>query len=190
MYMRIIKDPVKSIEQAKRQKQINRTVLLLLESCIVFGIASALAVMRNLSLTYSSLVMAASSGISFLGLLLIASVITAFVIEIILRTLGGKGKYYEALTAVSYSLVPVSAGFLIASIMLFMPAVGSMLAFLFLLPAFALGMSLLYRSIKELFGVDTITSFLAVSVMLMTEFMSLYALILLGLLNNLGAALA
>jgi hypothetical protein len=187
MYAHVMRDPARSIQLAKKHKTMKKTVSTLLEACIVLGLAAIIVSFRTLAL--DSVTTAVSIGVGVIAFVLLASIISAFVIEIVMHTLGGKGKYYEALTVISYSIVPISAGMLLSSIVLFVPSAGFLLAFMLLLPTVAMGIALVYKGVKELFKVDMITSYAGVTIMIMTEFVSLYLLVMLSLISGIGSVL-
>jgi len=161
-------NPVQSIKKTKKQKNMGKTITDLALVGVITAIAVLIASIRTPLLTGSSLGLTTLiSAISVFLLVLIGGLILGWIVQIITTTLGGKGKYYEGLRAIVNTLIAPSIGALIASIFLYVPAVGTAVIFLVLAVTIALGLATLYRSIKELFSTDIITALVTVSVLSM-----------------------
>lgn len=99
----------------------------------------------------------------------------AFIHKSILKNLGGKGRYYNGLTAVAYSAFPVALGSLLAAIVGWLPLVAGLplvasqvlqfVAFILFAVLAAWGFSAFYRATKDLFSVDAVTSFVGVALL-------------------------
>jgi hypothetical protein len=86
----------------------------------------------------------------------------AFLLKIIMTTLGGKGKYFEGLASMAYGLYTISLGVLIASPFFYLVGVGPMIAMLILVIAGSLSLATFYRAVKELFSTDMITTWIGI----------------------------
>src|SRR3989344_860271 len=85
MCLDIIKYPVKAIEKAKKSKNMNATLLVLVEAAVIFGIALAI-VIAKLPLAGSTMV-AALAAAFISGLLLVF--VAALFLGLILHTIAG-----------------------------------------------------------------------------------------------------
>lgn len=180
MCLDIIRDPVKSLLQAKKRKTMNKTFLTVIEECVLFAIAGGLVVAK---LGLGSAGVFASAVAVFLFALIFV-LLFSLMVHISAVTLGGKGKFYEGLTAVAYSTLPEAVGLFAVSLLALVPfTVGVQIIVLAL--SFALGLSMLYRGIKELYSIDTVTSFVVVSVVIVVLILALYISAGISLLGNL-----
>ncbi len=188
MCIDILKNPVAAVMKAKK-KNMGKTAVTLIESCILFGLTAAIVIMQTGGLSQTAVFLAAVSFTYLFVLVLVASIVFGYVLKIIATTLGGSGKYYEGLTVVAYTLVPISAAMFVASILSFLPVVGVLLNIIVLSVGFALGVSLLYRSIKELFRTDMVVALVAVSVLVIVLFIAATVSFGLSTLTQLGGIL-
>jgi hypothetical protein len=170
MCIGILKDSAKSINEAKKKRNVNKTLMVLTESAIIFGISAAI-VLFGTGVAAAQLLLPA---FSMFALIIVFGLLTGIVIHVATTVLGGRGKYFEGLTAVAYSLVPASIGVLISSVLLFVPYSIGVQVIVFAV-AFAMTLGILYRSIKELYGTDMIVSFVSVSVVMLSLILAIYA---------------
>ena len=92
-----------------------------------------------------------------------------------MNILGGKGKYYEALTATTYSSLPISIGLFIMSLVsAAYPMLGMLLGFIVLAITIALSLSIYFRSIKELYSTDMFTTFIGFLIIIYVFMLSIY----------------
>ena len=82
-----------------------------------------------------------------------------------------------------YSMMPLAAGGLVLAVLSLVPLLSVLGALVFGVSA-AIGISSLYRGIRDLFGVDSVTSFVAVSVLVLTLVVTLYAFAGVSILSN------
>lgn len=173
MCIDILKTPVKAIADAKKKKDINYTLKVLLEAGVLIGLTAVLLLVRNPLAT--PLLM----GGAFVAALLLTLAIGLFLgllAHIIAQNFGGKGQYFAALTSVTYALAAPAVGLFVASILLFIPAVGFVIGYIILALTVAHGLSTLYRSYKELYGMDMITTFVSISIITLTIILSMLLL--------------
>ena len=181
MCIDLLKNPVKSIMDAKKKRNMNKTLLVLIESAVLFAIASSLIVSRiGLS------VLLVGSAIATFLVVVIGILLFGLAVHISATTLGGKGKYFHGLTSIAYAMLPISVGMLVASLLAFAPLTAGLQVIVFAL-SFALGFSMIYRGIKELYGMDMITVFVVVSIAVVVVFVSIYASLGLSLLSRVAS---
>ncbi|MCX6815572.1 MAG: YIP1 family protein [Candidatus Aenigmarchaeota archaeon] len=171
MCLDILKNPVSALEKAKKSKNTNKSIIVLAESAILFALTSIVAIMKGTGFAPASYSLVAVSAIIIFLVILIFSMIIGYAMKIIVNILGGKGGYYEGLTAISYSLMPVSVAVFVSSLLSLVTG-GPIIGIIVLIIGFASGISLLYRSIKELFKTDMLTAFIAVSVLILVLFVA------------------
>ncbi len=181
MCLDIIKNPVKSLSDAKRVKNLRKSVLTLIETSVLFALASGIVVAGSgLSEVFLLGSIASVFAALFIGLLLLS-----VIVNVVVTTLGGKGKFFEGLTVVSYSMLPIGLAVFVSAIASLAPFTGG-IQLIILALGFALGLSMLYRGIKELYKTDMITSFVAVSVTILTLLLATYASVGLSMLTNIA----
>lgn len=179
----IIRNPAKSIAGAKKRKSMNRTLIVAVESAVLFAVAAAVVMAKT---GFSALVLAAA--VSAFLFVLICILLFGLIVQIAATTLGCRGKYYEGLTAAAYSTVPMAVGVFVVSLLALVPMAAGLRLMVIAL-TFALGFSLLYRAIKELFATDMITSFVVVSVSILAVFAAVYVSFGFSMLTNMAALL-
>jgi len=178
----VLKNPVKAIEAAKKKKSMNKTVGLMIATAIVFGISVVIMLAKTLALTA---VVGAGAFVGVLLLTLVFALLFGLIIQVTAVTLGGKGGYFEGLTSITYALWPISIGFLIAVIIAWIPFASVISGIIFAV-LFAMGVSILYRSVKELFKTDMITTYVAVTVVILAIFAGFWTMFGLGTIGNLS----
>lgn len=150
-------DPAAAIARAKRDKKINKTVSLLIFEWILIGLA-IIVVYSFLGL--QSIGTRIAMNVFFVGMF--GVLFFALLVKIVMKTLGGKGRYIDSLTAVVYGNFAIAAGIFISSFLLSMQSAGFVLSFLVLAVSVALGISTFYRAVKELFNTDMITTWVGI----------------------------
>jgi hypothetical protein len=173
----VLKNPVKAILDAKKKKDMKKTALVLIESAIFFAIASGVIVASTG--LYDALLV--SSVVSMFVIVLVAGLLVGFVFYAAAITLGGKGGYFEGLTAISYGLLPISVGVLVSAVLMVIPYTSG-LQLIVLAFAFVLGFSVVYRALKELYSTDMVTTLVVVSVSVLAIIMAIYASVGLSML--------
>jgi len=169
MCLDILKTPVKAIASAKKKKDINYTLKVLVEAGVFVGLAAILLVTKN---PLISPVIIVSTFIVALLLTVAVGLFFGLLANIIAQNLGGKGNYFAGLTSVTYAIVGPAVGIFIASILLYIPVVGFVISYIVLALMLAYGLSTLYRSYKDLYSLDMITTFVAISIITLTIVMS------------------
>ena len=182
MCLDIIKNPAKSLAEAKKKRDINKTLIILVENAVLFAVAAGLIVART-GLAGGLLLTSVSAAFLFV---LIGALLFGLVVQISATTLGGKGQYFEGLTSVVYSLTPISAGIFVVALLSLIPFTAGIQIIVMAL-SFALGFSLIYRGIKELYKTDMITAFVVVSVTILVIFAAIYVSMGLSLLGHFGS---
>lgn len=174
MLLEIINNPAGALARAKKNRNMNHSYTVMALSSLLLAVSVALI---SASIAYNWL----NVLVVVFSFSIISIMVLGYIIEVIASTLSGKGKFFEGVTTVSYAAFPVSMGILIASLTFFIPLIGSVIGLLFLLVSFALGISMLYKGVKELFKTDMVTSFVAVSALALTLVLSVYVITLLGI---------
>jgi hypothetical protein len=183
--MRLLKDlilnPVNVIKEAKRKKDINKSFMVLL-------INSILLFFSFLLFTYpSSLIrLEYKIGISFIVFVLnvFGAILLSFFLELIFSILGGKGKFYEGLTSVSYAEFPLSLALFISSLFFQIPGIGLLLSSVLLTIFGLISLSSWLRAIKEFFDVDWIVVWIGICVIGTSLVIAIYLTILGLALSN------
>lgn len=161
---KLFANPGGALMEAKRRPTYSDAMGTLALAAVLAALAGGIAV-AQLGGMMSGLTLMAAAGIFVLVLL--GGLFVGLIIKLITVTLGGKGDYLHGLTAAAYTALAPSAGMLVAAIFMRIPIAGTVVSFVALALALARGVSTLYRSLKELFGTDMVTAFVAVSILAM-----------------------
>ncbi len=179
--MEILTSPVKAIAKAKKEKNLGKSIGVLVVAALLFAIATAIGMIPISGLAQ----IGAESAVGIFFLVLVGGLFLGWIVKIVMTTLGGVGKYFEGLTAVAYSSLPISIGMVIASIasvtLAQSPVAGMVVSFVFLAIFGALGLAILYRAVKDLFRTDMITTLLGVSIVYLAMFTAIYGSAVWGL---------
>ncbi len=170
----LLVSPSIAIRNGKREKDIIKTLEILIVTWFLFAI-SALLVATKVLPTFTAVGMFLL--ILFLGI--VCSAFCGYLITVITNTLGGKGKYYGGLTTITYSSFPLSIGSLITAFLsLIHPALSAVLGFILIAVTAALSFSIYFRSIKEFFATDMITTFISFIITVYVFAVAIYGAIL------------
>jgi len=172
----LFKSPLTAINKAKREKNTNKTLLILILTWILFGLSFFIIVIKTSTIILISVGTAMS--VFLLGFL--ASIFCAYLIETIMNILGGRGKYYEGLTSLTYAAFPISLGFLITALLSLIHPLLGIIGFIVVAITVALGLSIYFKSIKELFGTDMITTLIGFLIIVYVFAISVYAIVILS----------
>ena len=170
---KLLLNPVEAIREAKTKREVEKVSSLLLIEWFIIGIANIIIYANLGKLTMFSL----GITVFLTGVPLV--LFFAFLLKIVITTLGGKGGYYKALTALVYGTFALSIGILIASPFFYVPKFGFIFGLFILSIAGALSISTLYRSVKEFFGTDIITTWIGIGMIATAVSIGIYLTIIL-----------
>jgi len=166
----ILMNPVKAILKAKKDRNMNKTLLILVISWIMVGISFSFTLYR-----IGTPLIALSSALAIFLFGILFSLFYGYIINIVMNVLGGKGKYYDGLTAATYSSLPISIGILVTTILSFINVVlGGLLGFLALAITTALSLSIYFRAIKEFYSTDMVVTFVGFLVTIYVLMIAIY----------------
>lgn len=176
-------DAVKMIMKTKKEKNMAKTLGILLISSMLFGISSILLLSKIL-FGIGTLML----GLAFFLFAIVFGLVLGASINISAVILGGKGKYFEGLASITYPLFCLSAGIFIISLLSFVPFTGA-INIIILILAFAYSLSILYRGVKELFSLDMVTTFVVVSIQTLVIVIAIYSTMIMNMGRMIGGML-
>jgi hypothetical protein len=161
--MRVVKElllnPVEAIKKAKTKKEINKVSSLFIVEWFLIGIANVIIYANLGKLTMIGIGLA----VFLIGIPL--ALFLAFLLSVIIKILGGRGSYYNGLTSIVYGTFAISIGILVSSPFFYVPKIGFVFSLFILIISGALSIATFYRSIKELFNIDIITTWIGLGLM-------------------------
>ena len=174
--LNILFSPLGAIASAKKERNIGKTILILF-------VASILASL-NIFITTKSF-----SGINFaLGVLIgtfLLTLLIALLLQLSLYVLSQRGGYFEALTTLTYGFFIISCGYLVSSLIGLIPStnmyltiIGSALSGLVLLLTFVMSNAVMLRTAMELFDSGLFTVIIALIVIYIAVFWTIYLVVL------------
>lgn len=177
-------DPVKCVQEARKHKDMGRSLLILAIASVLFAVSLGLGLNRLGSVLPSNIPMTATRGVgvAILGfsIFFLGGLFLGWLTKLTFHILGGKGHYYKGLSTVVYSLKYISVGILLAVLLSYIPFLGGLLAFLSVSTFGVISYATLYRAARELFGVDMITAFVGISVIFAVIMLSFYGSVAFG----------
>lgn len=180
-FMEIIFSPVKAINSSRKRRSEDTLKILIIVS-FIFGLSSSIAIIPN----STSNVYTLTTGVLSFLVIFAGLIILGYVVSVSTNILGGKGNYYEGFTAVTYAMAAPSIGVLISAIVSFIPYFGIFASLLVLLVTIAIGISTLFRGIKELFKTDMTITLIVVIILSLSMLFTYASLIRYGSLLTLG----
>ncbi len=171
-YWKAAKYPDSAIMEAKKRPNRGEAVKALASAGLAIAIATILSLWR--SGVVPDMQVIAASGVAVFLVILFGGLFVSYLLTLVARILGGKGNITHGATAVAYSFAAPSLGLLVASVLLFVPLVGGIIAFLVIAVTLVVGSATLYRGVKEMFSTDMITAFVTVSVLMGMLVLSLF----------------
>ncbi len=181
------KSPESVIKRTKKEKSMSKTVAYQFLVSALFAISTYIAAYKMQIPGKFVSTQALAQMIISPALLAVVCFFTGFlgfffagfVTEIVMNTLGGKGRYFEGLTTGVYSMVPPSFGTLAAVLLATIPG-GAILGMIVATITIALGYAIFYRALKELFNTDMVTALIGTSVITGSLILGIYSGIFLG----------
>jgi len=171
----LLKTPLTAIKNAKKEKDIGKTINVLIISWILCGISFFIVGIRE----GISLLNITGFSISVFLLGILCTMLFGYFTYLIMNVLGGKGRYFAGLTSLTYACFPLSFGSIVtAFLFLLHPALGIILGFIIVGAYAALSLSVLYKSVKELFAVDLITSWIGLGLLATAIVITIYVVVL------------
>ena len=164
----IILNPLTAISKAKKEKSLNKTLSIMLFSWFVIAVGFFLSFSSMMLVRFVS-----SIAIFLFGILF--SLFLSYIVNIVMNILGGKGKYYDSLTATTYSSLPISFGFIFMAILYAINAMlGIFIGFILIVFTTALSLSIYFRTIKEFYSTDMVTTLVGFLIIVYVFVISLY----------------
>ena len=185
--LNILFSPLKAIALAKSKRNIGNTILILF-------VASVLASLNGFvtAKSFSNITLALAV---FVGTFLFA-LLVALLLKMALYVLSQRGGYFEALTAVTYGIFITSCGYLVSSLIGLIPSnailltvIGSVLSGLVLLFTLIMSNVVVLRTAMELFEIDLFTVLVALIIVYLTIFSTLYFVLLKTLFAGMAGTL-
>jgi len=171
----LLKSPLDAINRAKREKNIGKTIWILILTWVLIGVSFLIVSMRMFSPLIS-----VGVGITFFLLGVLCSVFCGYIIVVIMNVLGGKGRYFEGLTVMTYSSFPISLGIFITALLTLIHPMLGVIGFIIIAVKTALSLSIYFRSVKVLFRTDMLTSFIGFLIILYVFMISIYLTVLMS----------
>lgn len=175
--MKILTSPEKAIAEAKKEKNLTKSIEVLVAAAVLLAIATLIGVLPIPTMANQRV----ESALGVFLFVVVGGLFLGWIVKIAMTTLGGQGKYFEGLTVVSYSCLPISIGVLIAAIASVAGAIGAVISFVALAFFVVLGTAIMYRGIKDLFKTDMVTALVGVLVIYIAIITAAYGSTALGL---------
>jgi hypothetical protein len=165
----ILFNPVTAILKAKKERNLNKTLMIMILSWVMVGMGVFLE-MYSMGLNVA---LVSSLAIFLFGILF--SLFCSYIISIVMNILGGRGRYSDGLTATTYSSLPISLGILITALLSTInPFLGAIVGFMVIAVTAALTLSIYFRAIKELYSTDMLMVFIGFLIVLYVFLISVY----------------
>ena len=183
----LLTNPISPIKKARKKKNLIEVMNVLVLSSIITALSIGIVVLKLYSSPLTGLELYISAAVAAVVFMIVFFMLSlfGFIIKIIAVNLGGRGKYLEGLTCIAYASIAPSIGILISSLMLYVPF-NIIISAVIVAVTTALGLSTLYRSVKELFRMDMITTLVTVSIFFMTMLSVIYIVVLLSGLTKIA----
>lgn len=163
--------PLESIDDAKKNKNIGRTMITLLVSSILLAITALINFLKlgveGKSLIYTVLGTLIGIFVTYLFL--------GWLFSLTMKVFAKKTTYYDTLTPVVQGLFILTTGALVAVILGFIPlGIGQVLGTLVTIVAIILSYSITIKSTMELTGTDIVTTVVGLLILFMSFVIAAY----------------
>jgi len=191
-FPKLLTAPAEALAAAKRKPSYGDALGTLIVDGIVAAVAVAVFMTQVGGLADLGARLGQGMGMAVISafiLVLIGGLFFALLVKIVVNTLGGKGDYLHGLTLAAYGIAAPVVGALVTAIFFRIPVFGAIAGFVAMSIALALGVSTIYRGIKELFSTDLVTALIAFSILtlcFMTAIMLLMPMLGLSGVTSLG----
>lgn len=166
----ILLNPLIAISKAKKEKDLNKTLLILIFSWGLVGLSFFIIFYKT-----TTILMTFGSALSVFLFGILFSIFYSYIANIIMNILGGKGKYYESLTAATYSSLPISFGIFLTAIFSSINSIlGGFLGFIIIAITAALSLSIYFKAIKEFYLIDMLTTFVGFLIIIYVFIIAVY----------------
>ncbi len=174
----LLLNPVSAIAKSKNPKEMKITIEILLIAWAVIGL--------SIFILGKGLLMQArvSSAVLVFVLGTIATLFYGFLLQLVMTNLGGRGKFYQALTALTFPKFQIAVGLLTISVLMQLGVVGIFLSAVAGIIFVLMALSTTYRAVKDFFAVDTITAWLGISILIFGSVITFYILIIGSVASN------
>jgi len=202
MLGKLFSDPAAAVLQVTKgkKKTTSRAMTILLITSFLVALAACIASTKLGVAAVPALMLGSlPAALALIGfvvflLVLISGLFFAWLIKIAATTLGGKGKYLDGLFVISLSTFAPAVGLLIASVFFETAAfnlygIGTAVSVLSIVVTVVLMFATMYRSAKEIFAMDMITTYVMVSIIIIAVTV-IYLLSFAGILSQMGIMLS
>ena len=171
----IIFKPIKSINNEKKKRSTAKTYGKLVVAAIILGIAAFVVAMKITgNWGISLLTLLGFAALSFVG-----NLFNAWVYNIAISTISGKGKCIDSLASLANANIVMSVGLIIAVLLWLIPLFGMILAMLVLIVMTVLSYAVLVRSLTVFTGADLLNVIVGIAVMAVASLVAAYLIIVL-----------
>lgn len=171
--------PIKTIEKAKKNKDIKDTILTLLIASLMFAIATIILFSKVSTATELSIMALVTSIVYF-----VMAFIGAFLYNFLINVIAGKGKYRHSLVAVVQTALIISAGFLLTTLLMLIPLIGPLLGLIMLFLTIITGLAIFIRAMTTLTGANTTQVLTILLIMLIGTIMATQLVLLMELIRE------
>lgn len=157
---KVLTNPQKTIEHAKKNKNIQKTVWTIIVAAAILTIASLIGIVVTSTANATTYI---RTILTILILSIIAQFFIAWLNKIALKTITKKGNYYDSLTAFALGFMIMAIASLINVILGLIPIAGILIGTIVMIIALILSMSVTLRTLIELTGADTLHIIIALA---------------------------
>ncbi len=174
----LLLNPISAIAKSKNPKEMKTTIEILLIAWAIIGL-SIFILGKGLVMQTRTI-----SAVIIFVVGTIATIFYGFLLQLVMTNLGGRGKFYQALTALTFPKFQIAVGLLIISILMQLGIVGIFLSLIAGLIFILMAVSTMYRAVKDFFAVDTITAWLGISILIFGSVITFYILTIGSVASN------
>ena len=182
--LNLIFSPHEAIDACKKQKGYGNAWTKLLFGAAIMGMWGLVMGLTMLGMTFVNSLMVLAA---VLLIVIVGNIFNAWIYKIVINTLSGKGNYEHTFTALANSLVIMSIGLLIATLLWLIPTAGIILATFVLIIFMLMAYSVMIRTIMVMSGADLLTVFVGLVLVL---FSSIAASLIINALTVVSLGLA
>ena len=166
----IILNPIKAIEYEKKNRNTGKTFGKIIVGSTFVGIATFIVSMVLTNDLNSSLII----GIAFILTGFIGNLVNAWIYNIAINTITGKGTYMDTLASLANSLLIIGLGFMLSMLLWLIPQAGIFLTIMLLIITFILAYSVLVKSLMTFTGADLLSIIIGLGIIIFASLLAAY----------------
>lgn len=169
----VILNPIKAIERERKNRSTGKTIGKIIVGSLFLGVAALIVAMVFTNNIGTSIIV--GLGITATGF--IGNFVYAWIYNIAINTLTGKGTYQDTLASLANSLLIIGTGLMLSMPLWLIPQAGVFLTMILLIITLVLAYAVLIKSLMTFTGADLLSIIIGLGIVIFASLMAAYLII-------------